>query len=64
MLFVAVVLFMIGFWTGLIPTDVFATAGISGILGAEIVSVAVLIKIAVSDARASEYAGDCYQSHP
>ena len=31
MLFVAVVLFMIGFWTGLIPTDVFATAGISGI---------------------------------
>ena len=31
MLFVAVVLFMIGFWTGLVPTDVFATAGISGI---------------------------------
>ena len=31
MLFVAVVLFMIGFWTGLIQTDVFATAGISGI---------------------------------
>ena len=31
MLFVAVVLFMIGFWSGVIPTDVFQTAGISGI---------------------------------
>ena len=31
MLFVAVVLFMAGFWSGIIPTDVFTTAGISGI---------------------------------
>ncbi len=31
MLFVAVVLFMIGFWSGIIPTDVFVTSGISGI---------------------------------
>lgn len=31
MLFVAVMLFMVGFWAGIIPTDIFTTAGISGI---------------------------------